>query len=51
MPYKLIAIDIDGTLLTTQRSITPRTVRAIDDAIDAGVRVVLCGGYCGAHER
>lgn len=44
MIYKLIAIDIDGTLLTTQRTITPRTSRAIDAAVAAGVCVVLCTG-------
>lgn len=43
-PYRLIAIDIDGTLLNSQREITPRTLRAIEKAITAGKRVALCTG-------
>lgn len=44
MSYKLIAIDIDGTLLNNHRLVTPRTGRAIQSAVAAGVRVVLCTG-------
>lgn len=44
MPYKLIAIDIDGTLLTTARTLTPRTTQAIVDTISNGIHVVLCTG-------
>jgi Cof subfamily protein (haloacid dehalogenase superfamily) len=44
MSYRLIAIDVDGTLLTTRRTVTPRTVRAIETAIMAGKRVALCTG-------
>lgn len=29
MPIKLVAIDIDGTLINDQRKITPQTVAAI----------------------
>ncbi|SVB81498.1 uncharacterized protein METZ01_LOCUS234352 [marine metagenome] len=44
MDYKLIAIDIDGTLLTSQRTITPRTENAIQRAIAGGTYVFLCTG-------
>jgi len=44
MNYKLIAIDIDGTLLTSQRTITPRTKDAIQRAIVSGTHVFLCTG-------
>ena len=40
-PIRLIAIDIDGTLLTPQREITPRTKAAIKAAQDAGIIVTL----------
>ncbi|MCL1950220.1 MAG: sugar-phosphatase [Turicibacter sp.] len=42
--YKLIAIDIDGTLLTSEKSIAPETKKAIEKAIATGVHVVLCTG-------
>ncbi len=44
MPFKLIALDIDGTLLTTRGEITPRTSRAINKARELGVQVVLVTG-------
>ena len=44
MPFKLIALDIDGTLLTTRGEITPRTSQAINQAKELGVQVVLVTG-------
>lgn len=44
MAIKLIAIDIDGTLINDQRKITPKTVAALKKASAAGVKVVLCTG-------
>lgn len=32
MSIKLVAIDIDGTLINDQRQITPQTVAAINEA-------------------
>ncbi len=42
--YKLIAIDIDDTLLTDDIKITDRVHKAIKDAESKGVIVVLCTG-------
>ncbi|MBT5875409.1 MAG: HAD family phosphatase [Candidatus Latescibacteria bacterium] len=42
--YRLIAIDIDGTLLTSDRVVTQRTDHAINSAIENGVYVYLCTG-------
>ena len=42
--YKLIAIDIDDTLLNNNIEITDRVRKAIEKAIKAGVKVVLCTG-------
>ncbi|KXT78570.1 sugar-phosphatase [Streptococcus sp. DD13] len=44
MPIKLIAIDIDGTLLNSQKEITPAVFEAIQEAKKAGVKVVLATG-------
>ena len=44
MAIKLIAIDIDGTLLNPQHEVTPRVKAAIEAARDKGVAVVLATG-------
>ena len=41
---RLLAIDIDGTLLDTRGNIPPTNVTALARAIDAGVEVVLATG-------
>lgn len=40
----LIALDLDGTLLDSQEEISPRNRKAIRDALDLGVRIVLVTG-------
>ncbi len=42
LPYKLVAIDLDGTLLRSDKNITKRNADAIKAARAAGVKVVLC---------
>lgn len=42
--YKLIALDMDGTLLTSDKSISTRTKQAIQKARELGVKVVLASG-------
>ncbi len=42
--YKLIALDMDGTLLTSDKRISERTKQAIRAARDKGVKVVLASG-------
>ena len=42
--YKLIAIDIDDTLLNNSIEISNRVRIAIEKAIEAGVKIVLCTG-------
>ena len=44
MHYKLLALDIDGTLLTTEKKITPRVRAAIRAAVDKGCFVLLATG-------
>lgn len=41
---RLIVVDLDGTLLNSQHALTPRTQKAVRDAIAAGVNVVLATG-------
>ncbi|GEN34015.1 MULTISPECIES: Cof-type HAD-IIB family hydrolase [Aneurinibacillus] len=44
MRYRMIAIDMDDTLLTDERTITPGTAEAIKQALDLGVVVTLATG-------
>ncbi len=44
MGYKMIAIDLDDTLLDSRGSIPERTALAVRAAAEAGVRVVICTG-------
>lgn len=44
MSIKLIAIDLDGTLLNKQREITPEVKNAVLRAKKAGVHIVLASG-------
>ena len=44
MAIKLIAIDIDGTLLNPQHEVTPGVKRAIQAARDKGIAIVLASG-------
>ena len=42
--YKLIALDMDGTLLTTDKKVSERTEAAIKAAEGKGVKIVLASG-------
>ncbi len=42
--YKLIALDMDGTLLNKEKKVTERTHKAIKEAREKGVTVVLATG-------
>lgn len=41
---ELIAIDMDGTLLNSAHQITQNVQKALNDAIDSGIKIVLCTG-------
>ena len=41
-PIRLVALDLDGTLLDSQSQISPRTRQAIADAVGRGVIVLPC---------
>ena len=49
MPIRLIAIDIDGTLLDSSGRVPPRNRRAVQRAADAGIHVVLATGRAYHH--
>ena len=42
--YKILALDIDGTLTTSDKDITPETVRAIINLQEDGIRVLIASG-------
>ena len=44
MAYRLIALDLDGTLTNSQKEISPRTFSALQRAQEQGVTVVLASG-------
>ncbi|WP_125702354.1 Cof-type HAD-IIB family hydrolase [Lacticaseibacillus daqingensis] len=44
MPIQLIALDIDDTLLTSQKQLLPTTIAAVQAALARGIKVVLCTG-------
>lgn len=44
MKYKLIAVDMDGTLLNSKGEITEKTMAAIRNAVDQGIILVISTG-------
>ena len=44
MNYKLLALDMDGTVLNSQKKISPRTKLAIENLLKRGVYVVVSTG-------
>lgn len=44
MQYKVLALDLDGTLTNSQKQITPRTEAALRKAAAQGVKIVLASG-------
>ena len=42
--YKLVAVDMDGTLLREDKTVSDRTKAAIQMAHEQGVKVVLASG-------
>lgn len=43
-PIRLLALDIDGTLVNSRDELTPRVRAALRQAVDAGIRLVLATG-------
>ena len=42
--FQLVALDMDGTLLTSDKSVHPDTIRDIEQAGAKGIHVVYCSG-------
>ncbi len=49
--YKLIAFDMDGTLLNSEKTISPDTLSAVNRVFDSGKEAVLSTGRCIAELR
>lgn len=47
--YRLIALDLDGTLLDSSHSVTPRARRAIERILESGRQAVFATGRCRAE--
>lgn len=50
-PLRLIAVDIDGTLLDSQFRVSDANLRAINDAHESGIHIVLATGRRHAFTR
>ena len=50
---KIIALDLDGTLLNSNKELTPRNLAALNSAADAGIHIVPTTGrfYGGMPEE
>lgn len=44
--FKLMAVDMDGTLLNSKKEVTPKTANAIQTATDEGKYIVFSTGRC-----
>jgi Cof subfamily protein (haloacid dehalogenase superfamily) len=42
--YELLALDLDGTILGLDLAVDPRDTAAIDESLEAGLRIVACTG-------
>lgn len=51
MEYRLIALDMDGTVLNSEKVISPRTEAAIHEALAQGKEVLFATGRCPAEMR
>lgn len=51
MEYQLLALDMDGTVLASDKTITPRTQAAIHRALAAGKEVLFATGRAPAEMR
>lgn len=51
MSIRLLALDLDGTLLDPHSRVSPAAARAVRDAQRAGVQVALCSGRNAADAR
>ena len=49
--YKLIALDIDGTLLNSELKLTPENKKAVESVAASGKHAVLCTGRCLSEIR
>ncbi|KPA08544.1 HAD-IIB family hydrolase [Pantoea agglomerans] len=51
MNYRVIALDLDGTLLTPAKTILPQSIEALNQARQAGVHVAIVTGrhHCAIH--
>ena len=44
MPYKLLVLDLDGTLTNSRKEITPHTLETLIQAQEQGIKIILASG-------
>ena len=42
--YRVLALDLDGTLLTTDKQVTPQALALLAEASDRGMRILFVTG-------
>lgn len=43
-PIRLFIVDVDGTLVTPEKELTPRAIKAVDELYDAGIKFTITSG-------
>lgn len=51
MEYRLLALDMDGTVLNSEKVISPRTADAIHKALNCGKEVLFATGRCPSEMK
>ena len=51
MEYRVLAMDMDGTALTSEKKVSPRTMAAAREALSRGKEVLFATGRCPAEVR
>ena len=49
MKYKVLALDLDGTLTNSEKKITPRTKETLIKAQQQGLKIILAHGILFLH--
>ena len=49
MAIRLVAVDVDGTLVTADQRVLPRVQAAAQRALEHGIQLVLCTGRAGGE--
>ena len=49
--YLLVALDVDGTLLTSDKKVSPKSIKYINEASNKGIHIIYCTGRAPAEMK